>query len=192
MVLNDFESTMILMDRAREQLAEIAANVERIFDDYMQTYIQNVALTRQNSDFNQALHRQANKMKSLGQTVHDLELKQMERNREMKLPPEIKEHRDENGKTTLIVDVPVQNKLTGIEPRWFDVNERLPETEKEFLVWYEYYRYGEANCMYQTYGIAKYLPQKKLWSGDVFGAAVKVLFWTPLPIPPVQKECEEK
>ena len=188
-MLDNFEPDMICMDNACDQLTDIMGMIQCIKDRYMSTYIQNIELVRLNDEYNKALHRQANKLKSLGQTVHDLELKLMERNREMKLPPEIKEHRDENGKTTLIVDVPVRNELKGIKPRWFDVNERLPETDEEVLVWYEYFRYGKYNCMWKTYGIACYFAKHERWIGeDLNGSQVKVLYWTPLPKPPGKKE----
>lgn len=36
---------------------------------------------------------------------------------------------------------------------WIPVTERLPEEGEEVLIWYEYFRYGSYNDMYQTYGI---------------------------------------
>ena len=186
-MLNNFETTMIKLNNVCEQLTETIASLKMVSDDYMQTYIQNVELTRLSNEYNDALHRQANKLKSLGQTVHDLELKLMERNREMKLPPNIKEHRDENGKTTLIVDVPVQNELKGIEKRWFDVNERLPETNEEVLVWYEFFVYEDCTKPSHTYGIAYYDVKYRRWI-DKTGTRREVLYWTPLSKPPVNKE----
>ena len=69
--------------------------------------------------------------------------------------------------------------------RWIGVDERLPDNDNEVLVWYEYFRYGEYNCMYQTYGLARYVQRYDMWSGeDLNGTAVKVLYWQPLPEPP--------
>lgn len=36
---------------------------------------------------------------------------------------------------------------------WISVKDRLPEDGKEVLCWYEYFRYGNYNRMFQTYGI---------------------------------------
>lgn len=69
--------------------------------------------------------------------------------------------------------------------QWIGVNEALPANGYEVLVWYEYFRYGEYNCMYQTYGLARYIQQYNMWSGeDLNGTDVKVLYWQPLPEPP--------
>lgn len=68
---------------------------------------------------------------------------------------------------------------------WIDAEERLPKNEDEVLVWYEYFRYGNYNCMWQMYGIGSYLKQYDRWSGDPSqGTKVKVLYWMPLPKPP--------
>lgn len=58
-----------------------------------------------------------------------------------------------------------------------------PKTDKPVLCWYEYFRYGDYNAMYQTYGIGYYFDGK--WNGDVaYGNASRVLAWTELPEPP--------
>lgn len=70
---------------------------------------------------------------------------------------------------------------------WIPVEERLPEEDdtddlKYYLVWYEYFRYGDYNKMFQTYGIAYFLCGR--WGGDdMNGTNVKVLAWMPLPKP---------
>lgn len=72
-------------------------------------------------------------------------------------------------------------------PRWIPLTERLPETDEPVLCWYEYFRYGDYNRMYQIYGIGYYI--NGMWVGDVSnGRSCKVLAWMPLPEPPKEVE----
>ena len=62
---------------------------------------------------------------------------------------------------------------------WIPAEERLPEEGEKVLVWYEYFRYGEYNRMYETYGIS--WQYDGYWSGDVSGTKAKCIAWRPLP-----------
>lgn len=64
---------------------------------------------------------------------------------------------------------------------WIPVEDRLPEDGQEVLVWYEYFRYGEYNRMFETYGIGWQFDG--YWSGDVSGTKARCIAWQPLPEP---------
>ena len=71
------------------------------------------------------------------------------------------------------------------EQRWIPASERLPKDFEEVLVWFEYFRYGEFNRLYQTVGISCVL--NGVWSGIVNGSTgwkdLKIIAWMPLPMP---------
>lgn len=69
---------------------------------------------------------------------------------------------------------------------WISVDERLPGEWQKVLVWYEYFRYGEYNRMFKTYGIGWQFDGH--WSGDVSGTKARCIAWHPLPEPYRQKE----
>ena len=64
---------------------------------------------------------------------------------------------------------------------WIPVEERLPEEWEKVIVWYEYFRYGEYNRMYETYGIGWQYDGR--WAGDVSGTKARCIAWQPLPEP---------
>lgn len=74
------------------------------------------------------------------------------------------------------------NKPQGV---WTPVSERLPEDMQRVLIWFEYYRYGDFNCMYQTYGFGYVCDGK--WSPFINGETgwqdYRVIAWQPLPEP---------
>ncbi len=68
---------------------------------------------------------------------------------------------------------------------WIPVSKELPEDMQEVLVWFEYYRYGDYNCMYQTYGFCHVFDGK--WSSFINGETgwqdARIIAWQPLPEP---------
>lgn len=72
---------------------------------------------------------------------------------------------------------------------WIFCSERMPEDEQDVLVYFEYYRYGDYNRLFQTIGISN--TYKGDWSGFVNGASgwrqLRILAWMPLPEPPEEK-----
>ena len=85
---------------------------------------------------------------------------------------------------TLLADLEEDEKKHG----WIPVTEGLPEELETVLVWFEYYRYGNFNCMYQTYGLGYVVGGK--FSGIINGTSgwkkLKGIAWMP-----VQGPCEE-
>lgn len=68
---------------------------------------------------------------------------------------------------------------------WIPCKERLPEDGVDVLVWFEYFRYGEYDRLFQTKGISYTFNGE--WSGFVNGSSgwnqLRIIAWQPLPEP---------
>lgn len=71
------------------------------------------------------------------------------------------------------------------EPQWISCAERLPEENVNVLIWFEYFRYGDYNRLFQAYGLSYVYCGK--WSGFINGESgwrqMRVIAWMPLPEP---------
>lgn len=81
--------------------------------------------------------------------------------------------------------VDIEEEFERPQGGWIPATERLPEDMQKVLIWFEYYRYGDFNCMYQTYGFGHVCDGK--WSPFINGETgwqdYNIIAWQPLPEP---------
>lgn len=104
---------------------------------------------------------------------------------EKKLIKEIKENVRLHKMEDIDAYIEIMNIIEG-QPKvdeWIPVEERLPNNDEEVLVWFEYFRYGSYDCLFQTVGIGLMINDH--WSCIVNGTTgwkdLKILAWMPLP-----------
>jgi len=82
------------------------------------------------------------------------------------------------------------DKVDRPQGEWISASERLPEDMQKVLVWFEYYRYGDYNCMYPTYGFCYVIDGKWSWfiNGETGWQDARIIAWMPLPKPYKEEE----
>lgn len=76
---------------------------------------------------------------------------------------------------------------------WVSVKRELPKNNEEVLVWFEYFRYGEYNRLFQTWGIGEYFEKYDSWmiNHETGWHKLRVIAWLPIPEPPDSEDDEE-
>lgn len=82
------------------------------------------------------------------------------------------------------------DKVDSLQGEWIPVSMGLPEDMQKVLIWFEYYRYGDYNCMYPTYGFGYVCDGE--WSPFINGETgwqdARIIAWQPLPEPYKEEE----
>lgn len=66
-----------------------------------------------------------------------------------------------------------------LDDSWTKVEDGLPDESEEVICYYEYYRYGDYNCMWRSYGLGyiEKIDGKAYWFGDIGGNKLRVIAW---------------
>lgn len=76
---------------------------------------------------------------------------------------------------------------------WIRSEDRMPEDDEDVLVWFEYFRFGEYQRLFQTTGIGR--TWRGEWSGFVNGSSgwrdLRIIAWQPLPEPYSEEQEDE-
>ena len=83
------------------------------------------------------------------------------------------------------------NKKAKIQ--WVSTKYELPKNNEEVLVWFEYFRYGEYNRLFQTWGIGEYFKNYDTWmiNHETGWRDLRVIAWLPIPEPPDSEDDAE-
>lgn len=72
--------------------------------------------------------------------------------------------------------------------QWIDVEEHIPETDDDVLVWQKDYIYGDCDNTWEHFGVAHYAHEYNLWMGDWIEGKTTVLYWRELPKSPKKQK----